>query len=221
MCMMSVSVKLWSISVHNSRICCSSCCFFVVFSWDVDSVRLKMITLLSLFSLSLASRFYSLTWFWMTSLTSLDVILLCVWADVLLSNLAAAISSLTHFSSTLLFNSFSKCATLSSTFFRKISHVSSQLFSFFIFFMTFFTRWAKPMDFCFGCHQFIFFVITANTFYTKMFIAVLTFEQFLVFCLEFLFTGSACPTLFFNYRPFKFCFTFCSRFFPPISCHSW
>ena len=61
MCMMSVSVKLLSISVHNSRICCSSCCCFEVFSWDDDSVRLKMITLLSLFSLSLASRFYSLT----------------------------------------------------------------------------------------------------------------------------------------------------------------
>ena len=127
-----------------------------------------MITLLSLFSLSLASRFCSLTWFWMTSLTSLDVILLSVWADVLLSNLAAAISSLTRFSSTLLFNSFSKCATLSSTFFRKISHLSSQVF--FVLYIChdfFFTRWAKPMDFCFGCHQFIFFVIKANTFYTK------------------------------------------------------
>ena len=95
MCMMSVSVKLLSISVHNSRICCSSCCCFVVISWDVDSVRLKMITLLNLFSLSLASRFCSLTWVWMTSLTSLDVILLSVWADVLFSNLAAVISSLT------------------------------------------------------------------------------------------------------------------------------
>ena len=72
------------------------------------------------------------------------------------------------------------------------------------------------MEFCYGCHQFIFFVIKANTFYTKMFIAVLTFEHFLVFSLEFLFTGSACPTFFFNYRPFKFCFTFCFSFFSPL-----
>ena len=139
MCMMSVSVKL-SISVHNSRIYCSLCCCFVVFSWGVESVRLKMITLLSLFSRSLASRFCSLTWFWMTSLTSLDVMLLSVWADVLFSSLAAAISSLTRFSSTFLFNSFSRCAMLSSTFFRNILHLSSQLFSFFMFYMTFFSQ---------------------------------------------------------------------------------
>ena len=145
--MMSVSVKLLYISVHNSRICCSSCCCFVVFSWDVDSIRLKMITLLILFSLSLAYRFCSLTWFWMTFLTSLDIILLSVWADVLFSNLAAASSSLTRFSSTLLFNSFSRCVILSSNLFSKILHLSSQLLSFLMFFMTDFHKVGKTNGF--------------------------------------------------------------------------
>ena len=61
------------------------------------------------------------------------------------------------------------------------------------------------MDFCFGCHQFIFFVIKAYTFYTKNF----TFEQCLVFSIEFVFTGSACP--------FKLCFTFLLGFFPLVA----
>ena len=72
---------LLSISEHSSRICFSSYCCFVVFSWDVDYVRLKMITLFSLFSLSLDSKFCSLTQF---SLTSFVVIVLSVWADVIL-----------------------------------------------------------------------------------------------------------------------------------------
>ena len=79
--MMSVSVKLLSISEHRSRLCFSSYCCFVVFSWDVDYIRLKMITLFSLFSLSLDSKFCSLTKF---SLTSFVVIVLSVWADVIL-----------------------------------------------------------------------------------------------------------------------------------------
>ena len=76
MCMMSVYVKLLSIYVHNSRICCSSCCCFVVIIRGVVYIRLKVITLLSLFSLSLASRFCSLTWFWINSLTSFGVYLI-------------------------------------------------------------------------------------------------------------------------------------------------
>ena len=48
----SVSVKLLFISVHISKICSLSCCCLVVFSCDVDSGKLKMITLLSLFFLS-------------------------------------------------------------------------------------------------------------------------------------------------------------------------
>ena len=53
----SVSVKLLFISVHISKICSLSCCCLVVFSCDVDSGKLKMITLLSLFSLSFDSMF--------------------------------------------------------------------------------------------------------------------------------------------------------------------
>ena len=57
----SVSVKLLFISVHISKICSLSCCCVVVFSCDVDSGKLKMITLLSLFSLSFDSMFCSFT----------------------------------------------------------------------------------------------------------------------------------------------------------------
>ena len=46
----SVFVKLLFISVHISTICSLSCCCLVVFSCDVDFGKLKMITLLSLFS---------------------------------------------------------------------------------------------------------------------------------------------------------------------------
>ena len=57
----SVSVKLLFISVHISRICSLSCCCLVVFICDVSSGKLKMITLLNLFSLSLDSMFCSFT----------------------------------------------------------------------------------------------------------------------------------------------------------------
>ena len=45
----SVSVKLSFISVHISKMCSLSYCCLRVFSYDVDSGKLKMITLLGLF----------------------------------------------------------------------------------------------------------------------------------------------------------------------------
>ena len=57
----SVSEKLLFISVHISKIFSLSCCCLVVFSCEVDSCKLKMITLLSLFSLSFDSMFCSFT----------------------------------------------------------------------------------------------------------------------------------------------------------------
>ena len=57
----SVSVKLLFISVHISKICSLSCCCLVVFNCDVDSGKVKIITLLSLFYLSFDSMFCSFT----------------------------------------------------------------------------------------------------------------------------------------------------------------
>ena len=57
----SVSVKLLFISVHISKKFSLSCCCLVVFSYDVDSGKLKMIMLSSLFSLSFDSMFCSFT----------------------------------------------------------------------------------------------------------------------------------------------------------------
>ena len=56
----TVSVKLLFISVHISKKMSLLCCCLVDFSRDVDSGK-KMITLLSLFSLSFDSMFCSFT----------------------------------------------------------------------------------------------------------------------------------------------------------------